>query len=79
MADCRSRAALISAISLLTTGCGGALDPVGPVGAQEKQILINGTVAPGLFDAIVANRKGQFDLPQSAQQAERASAKPAGG
>jgi cytochrome o ubiquinol oxidase subunit 2 len=43
MAERRSRAALISAISLLTAGCGGVLDPVGPVGAQEKQILINST------------------------------------
>jgi cytochrome o ubiquinol oxidase subunit 2 len=39
----RSRATLISAISLLTAGCGGVLDPIGPVGAQEKQILVNST------------------------------------
>jgi cytochrome o ubiquinol oxidase subunit 2 len=28
---------------LFTAGCGGVLDPVGPIGAQEKQILLNST------------------------------------
>jgi len=38
----RNRSKLIAtAASLLTAGCGGVLDPVGPVGAQEKQILLN--------------------------------------
>ena len=31
------------AAALLTAGCGGVLDPVGPIGAQEKQILLNST------------------------------------
>jgi cytochrome o ubiquinol oxidase subunit 2 len=43
MAELRFRAALIGTVSLLTTGCGGVLDPVGPIGAQEKQILFNST------------------------------------
>ena len=43
MAELRVRASLIAAVSLLTAGCGGILDPVGPVGAQEKQILLNST------------------------------------
>jgi len=43
MANLRSRAALISSVSMLTVGCGGVLDPVGPIGAQEKQILLNST------------------------------------
>jgi cytochrome o ubiquinol oxidase subunit 2 len=43
MPDFGSRAALTSAAALLTTGCGGVLDPVGPVGAQQKQILLNST------------------------------------
>lgn len=38
----RSRLVAVAA-SLLTAGCGGVLDPVGPVGAQEKQILLNST------------------------------------
>jgi len=37
------RVALVGAISLLTAGCGGVLDPVGPIGAQERQILFNST------------------------------------
>ena len=37
------RAELIGAASLLTAGCRGVLDPVGPVAAAEKQILINST------------------------------------
>jgi cytochrome o ubiquinol oxidase subunit 2 len=44
MADYRYRSGLIAtAASLLTAGCGGVLDPVGPIGAQEKQILLNST------------------------------------
>jgi len=39
----RARTALPSAVALLTAGCGGVLDPVGPIGAQEKQILLNST------------------------------------
>jgi cytochrome o ubiquinol oxidase subunit II len=38
------RLATIASLSLLTSGCNrGILDPVGPVGAAEKQILINST------------------------------------
>ena len=38
------RTALICAAALLSAGCNrGILDPVGPVGAAEKQILINST------------------------------------
>ncbi|MDB5698326.1 MAG: ubiquinol oxidase subunit, partial [Alphaproteobacteria bacterium] len=38
----RYRSRLIATVaSLFTAGCGGVLDPVGPVGAQEKQILLN--------------------------------------
>jgi cytochrome o ubiquinol oxidase subunit 2 len=44
MADLRHHARLAApAVALLTTGCGGVLDPVGPIGAQEKQILFNST------------------------------------
>ena len=38
-----------------------------------------GAVAPGLFDAIVANRAPQQHLPQAAPPSERASATPPGG
>ena len=38
------RIAIAAVVSLLTAACNrGILDPVGPVGAQEKQILINST------------------------------------
>jgi cytochrome o ubiquinol oxidase subunit 2 len=51
MADLRDKASLIAGgASLLTAGCGGVLDPVGPIGAQEKQILLNST---GIMLAIV--------------------------
>ena len=44
MTELRRRARLIVfAAALLTAGCGGVLDPVGPIGAQEKQILLNST------------------------------------
>ena len=38
-----------------------------------------GAVAPGLFDAIVANKVAQLHLPQTAPPAEQASATPPGG
>jgi len=38
-----------------------------------------GAVAPGLFDAIVANRVAQLQLPQAAPPPEQAPAAPAGG
>jgi cytochrome o ubiquinol oxidase subunit 2 len=45
MPELRPKAGLLAAgASLLTAGCGGVLDPVGPVGAQEKQILLDSTV-----------------------------------
>ena len=34
---------MIGAACFLTAGCGGLLDPVGPVGSAEKMILINST------------------------------------
>ena len=38
------RIAIAVAVSLLTAACNrGVLDPVGPIGAQEKQLLINST------------------------------------
>src|SRR6476619_932324 len=38
------RIAIAAAVSLLTAACNrGILDPVGPVGSAEKQILINST------------------------------------
>src|SRR5690349_6609148 len=38
------RIAIAAALSLLTSGCNrGVFDPVGPVAAQEKQLLINST------------------------------------
>jgi cytochrome o ubiquinol oxidase subunit 2 len=44
MADLRHHARLLApSVALLTAGCRGVLDPIGPVGAQEKQILINST------------------------------------
>jgi cytochrome o ubiquinol oxidase subunit 2 len=44
MAKSRLRTALVCAASLLATACNrGILDPVGPVGQAEKQILINST------------------------------------
>jgi cytochrome o ubiquinol oxidase subunit 2 len=44
MPELRPKAGLIAAgLSMLTAGCGGVLDPVGPIGAQEKQILFNST------------------------------------
>ena len=43
MAKSRLRTALICAAPLPAAGCGGVLDPVGPVGSAEKLILINST------------------------------------
>src|SRR5882757_700215 len=44
MADRRYRASLSAAAALLVAACDrGILNPVGPVGAAEKQILINST------------------------------------
>ena len=43
MAKLQVRTSLIATASLLTAGCGGILDPVGPVGSAEKTILINST------------------------------------
>src|SRR3954464_13528421 len=44
MAQSGFRKGLVFATALLSAGCNrGILDPVGPVAAQEKQILINST------------------------------------
>src|SRR3954464_9252640 len=44
MAQSGFRKGLVFATALLTAGCNrGILDPVGPVGSAEKQILINST------------------------------------
>jgi cytochrome o ubiquinol oxidase subunit 2 len=43
MAELRLKGLIAAGVSLLTAGCGGVLDPVGPIGAQEKQILLNST------------------------------------
>jgi cytochrome o ubiquinol oxidase subunit 2 len=44
MTDRRYRTSASAAAALLVAGCGrGIMDPVGPVGAAEKQILINST------------------------------------
>jgi cytochrome o ubiquinol oxidase subunit 2 len=44
MADRRYRASISGAAALLVAGCDrGVMDPVGPVGTAEKQILINST------------------------------------
>lgn len=41
MSRISSRGFICLAASLVTAGCGGVLDPAGPVGAAEKQILLN--------------------------------------
>ena len=43
LGDRLGRTGLLAALALLISGCGGVLDPVGPIGAQEKQILLNST------------------------------------
>jgi cytochrome o ubiquinol oxidase subunit II len=46
MAELRNRlgrTGLLAALAVIISGCGGVLDPVGPIGAQEKQILFNST------------------------------------
>ena len=52
------------------------------VGCYGKTLLAwmaYGAVAPGLFDAIVANRVDQLHLPEAAPPSAKASATPPGG
>ena len=73
MAKSRRRTAMICGASLPISGCGGVLDPVGPVGSAEKLILINSTaimlaiVVPVILATIAfawwfrrGNRKAQY-------------------
>jgi cytochrome o ubiquinol oxidase subunit 2 len=64
-------------------GQGGALDPTSFAELSKPSSYVKpmtyGAVAPGLFDAIVANRVDQLHLPQAAPPAEKASATPPGG
>jgi cytochrome o ubiquinol oxidase subunit 2 len=43
MAELRLKGLIAAGAALFTAGCDGVLDPVGPIGAQEKQILLNST------------------------------------
>jgi cytochrome o ubiquinol oxidase subunit 2 len=43
MPELRLKGLIAAGAALFTAGCGGVLDPVGPVGTQEKQILLNST------------------------------------
>jgi cytochrome o ubiquinol oxidase subunit 2 len=43
MPELRPKGLIAAGLALSTAGCGGVLDPVGPIGAQEKQILVNST------------------------------------
>ena len=64
-------------------GQGGALDPTSYAELSKPSSYVKpmtyGAVAPGLFDAIVANRVAQLQLPQAAPPPEQALAAPAGG
>ena len=64
-------------------GQGGALDATSYAELSKPSSyvrpMIYGAVAPGLFDAIVADRVEQLQLPQAAPPTEKASAAPAGG
>jgi cytochrome o ubiquinol oxidase subunit 2 len=64
-------------------GQGGALDPTSFAELSKPSSYVKpmtyGAVAPGLFDAIVANRVDQLHLPQAAPPSEKASATPPGG
>jgi len=64
-------------------GQGGALDPASFAELSKPSSYVKpmtyGSVAPGLFDAIVANRVAQLQLPQPAPPAEQAPAASPGG
>ena len=64
-------------------GQGGALDARAYAELSKPSSYVKpmtyGAVAPGLFDAIVANRVAQLHLPQAAPATEKASATPPGG
>jgi len=64
-------------------GQGGALDPASFVELSKPSSYVKpmtyGSVAPGLFDAIVANRVAQLQLPQPAPPTEQAPAASPGG
>jgi len=64
-------------------GQGRALDPTSYAELSKPSSYVKpmtyGAVAPGLFDAIVANRVAQLQLPQAAPPPEQAPAAPAGG
>jgi cytochrome o ubiquinol oxidase subunit 2 len=64
-------------------GKGPLLDAAGYAELSKPSSYVKpityGAVAPGLFDAIVANRTPQLHLPQAAPLVRQASAVPAGG
>jgi cytochrome o ubiquinol oxidase subunit 2 len=64
-------------------GQGGALDPTSYAELSKPSSYVKpmayGAVAPGLFDAIVANRVDQLHLPEAAPPSAKASATPPGG
>ena len=64
-------------------GRGPALDGRGYAELSHPSSYVKpmtyGTVAPGLFDAIVANRAPQLHVPAAAPPANQASAVPVGG
>ncbi|HTK59161.1 MAG TPA: ubiquinol oxidase subunit II [Sphingomicrobium sp.] len=64
-------------------GQGGALDPASFAELSKPSSYVKpmtyGSVAPGLFDAIVANRVAQLQLPQPAPPTEQAPAASPGG
>jgi cytochrome o ubiquinol oxidase subunit 2 len=64
-------------------GQGGGLDARSYAELSKPSSYVKpmtyGAVAPGLFDAIVANRVAQLHLPETAPPSERASATPPGG
>jgi cytochrome o ubiquinol oxidase subunit 2 len=64
-------------------GKGPLLDAAGYAELSKPSSYVKpityGALAPGLFDAIVANRTPQLHLPQTAPPAKQASAVPAGG
>jgi cytochrome o ubiquinol oxidase subunit 2 len=64
-------------------GQGGPLDPASYAELSKPssyvQPMTYGSVAPGMFNAIVAGKVDQLHLPQAAPPSDKASATPAGG